>query len=467
VNLRGVKESGRAFAVPTYAFVAAVMLMLAVGFAKLAFGSGLVAESAHLQPPQVSRAAVAFLALRAFASGCTALTGVEAVSNGVPAFTEPKSRNAAATLVIMGALAVTMFAGITVLAIAGHVHMIENASFEQRTAISQIGLATFGDGPLFYFLQVATAAILILAANTAFNGFPVLASILARDGYLPRQLAHRGDRLVFSNGILVLTVLAGLLIVAFSASVTRLIQLYILGVFLSFTLSQAGMVRHWARERPVPRRKQLLNGTGAAVTGLVLVIVLATKFAQGAWIVVLAAPILFAAMKGIAAHYRMVTRELAPTASGVAMPERIHAVVLVSNLLAPTLRALAFARVMQPATLVALTVGDDDDRLAREWMDRGVPAPLVVVESPYRETVRPVLRYIRQVRREHPGDVIAVVIPEYVVAHWWEHALHNQTALRLKARLLFEPSVTVTSVPWLLNDSRPARLRRTVMASRR
>jgi amino acid transporter len=466
VNLRGVKESGRAFAVPTYAFVVAVLLMLAVGFAKILFGAGVTAESAHLDLQPTTHAAVAFLALRAFASGCTALTGVEAVSNGVPAFKEPKSRNAAGTLVAMGTLAVTMFAGITALAIAAHVHMAENATFEQRTAISQIGLATFGDGPLFYFLQAATAAILILAANTAFNGFPVLASILARDGYLPRQLSHRGDRLVFSNGIIVLTVLAGLLIVAFSASVNRLIQLYILGVFLSFTLSQAGMVRHWAREHPVPRRKQLLNGTGAVVTGLVLVIVLATKFAQGAWIVVLAAPILFATMKGIATHYRVVARELAPTASGVAMPERIHAVVLVSNVLAPTLRALAFARAMQPASLVALTAGDEDDRLGREWLERGVPAPLVVVESPYRETVRPILQYIRRLRREHPGDVIAVVIPEYVVARWWEHVLHNQTALRLKARLLFEPSVTVTSVPWLLNDSRPASLRRTVMASR-
>src|SRR5215216_5536776 len=323
MNLRGIKESGRAFAVPTYGFVAAIYLMLAVAFAKVAFGAGITAESAHYQLRQMSHTGgllTVFLALRAFASGCTALTGVEAVSNGVPAFKEPKSGNAAATLVMMGLLATTMFAGITVLALIAHVHMAESAAVEQRTAISQIGLATFGDGPLFYFLQAATAAILILAANTAFNGFPVLASILARDGYLPRQLSHRGDRLVFSNGIVVLTVLAGLLIVAFSASVTRLIQLYILGVFLSFTLSQAGMVRHWAREQPLARRKQLLNGAGAAVTGLVLVIVLVTKFAEGAWIVVLAAPILFATMKAIAAHYRTVARELAPSASGVAMP---------------------------------------------------------------------------------------------------------------------------------------------------
>jgi amino acid transporter len=466
VNLRGVRESGRAFAVPTYAFVVAVFLLICVGLAKLALGHGLTAESAAygLRPETHAGGFVlVFLVLRAFSSGCTALTGVEAVSNGVPAFAEPKSRNAAATLVIMGALAVTMFAGITALAVVAHVHMAENASqlvgvpmgYEQRTALSQLGLAAFGDGALFYFLQAATAAVLVLAANTAFNGFPLLSSVLARDGYLPHQLANRGDRLVFSNGILVLAALSAALIVSFDAQVTRLIQLYILGVFLSFTLSQAGMVRHWARQRPVPRRKQLLNGTGAVVTALVLVIVLVTKFAQGAWIVVLTAPLLFAAMKAIAQHYRHVADQLSPAASGVAMPGRVHAVVLVSNLLAPALRALAFARATAPATLVAVTVTDDpDDPLVREWRERGLPVDLVVLESPYREIVRPVIRYVRQLQREHPGDVISIVVPEYVVAHWWEHALHNQTALRLKARLRFEPSVVVTSVPWLLRPTR-------------
>ncbi|NUT54439.1 MAG: APC family permease, partial [Thermoleophilia bacterium] len=462
VNLRGVRESGRAFAVPTYAFVVAVGLLLVVGFGKLVLGDGIAAESAGLglhPETHATGVALVFLALRAFASGCTALTGVEAVSNGVPGFEEPKSRNAAATLVIMGALAVTMFAGITVLAVLADVHMAEDpaqligapAGYEQRTALGQLGLAVFGDGALFYLLQAATAAILVLAANTAFNGVPVLSSVLSRDGYLPHQLANRGDRLVFSNGILVLAALAAMLIVAFDASVTRLIQLYILGVFLSFTLSQAGMVRHWARERPVPRRKQALNGAGAAVTAVVLVIVLVTKFAQGAWIVILAAPILFAAMKAVASHYRHVAAELRPTASGVTMPGQVHAVVLVSNLLAPTLRALAFARAIAPATLAAVTVTDDpEDPLVREWQQRGMPVDLVVIESPYREIVRPTVRYVRRLRREHPGDVIAIVIPEYVVAHWWEHVLHNQTALRLKARLRFEPAVVVTSVPWLL-----------------
>jgi amino acid transporter len=391
------------------------------------------------------------------------------VSNGVPGFEPPKSRNAATTLLVMGLLATTMFAGITALALISHVHMAEDPAAlvgfhgeAQRTALSQIGLAAFGGGAMFFLLQGFTAAILILAANTAFNGFPVLSSLLGRDGYLPRQLSHRGDRLVFSNGILLLAVAASALIVAFNANVTRLIQLYILGVFLSFTLSQAGMVRHWSRtlraqaegqgDRRRIRRKQALNAAGAAVTGLVFVIVLATKFAHGAWIVVVAAPALFMAMKAVAQHYRRINAELQPTASGVALPARIHAVVLVSNLLAPTLRALAFAQATAPASLQAVKVSDEDvdDPLPREWEERGVPVPLVVIESPYREIVSPIRLYIGQLRREHPGDVISVIIPQYVVGHWWQNLLHNQSALRLKARLLFEPSVTVTSVPWVI-----------------
>jgi amino acid transporter len=471
VNLRGVRESGRAFAIPTYGFVLAVYAMLAVAFLKIGFGDGITAESAkyHLrQTAETGGLLTVFLVLRAFASGCTALTGVEAVSNGVPGFQPPKSRNAATTLLIMGVLAITMFAGITALALIAHVHMAEDtaalvgfpAGDSQRTALSQIGLATFGDGAMFFLLQGFTAAILVLAANTAFNGFPVLSSLLGRHEYLPHQLAHRGDRLVFSNGILVLAALSAVLIVAFNAEVTRLIQLYILGVFLSFTLSQAGMVRHWARElagcapaqRRTLRRKQLVNGTGAFVTGLVFVIVLITKFAAGAWIVVLAAPVIFMVMKAIATHYRQVGHELQAAPSGVALPSQVHALVLVSNLLAPTLRALAFAQATAPASIraVKVAVEGSDDPLPAEWEQRGIPVPLVVIESPYRETVRPVQLYVRQLRRDYPGDVISIIIPEYVVGHWWHNLLHNQTALRLKARLLFEPWVTVTSVPWVI-----------------
>jgi amino acid transporter len=457
MNMRGVKESGRAFAIPTYGFVLAIYAMLAVGFAKVAVGSGLTAESAHVQLQHVAHTGglfTVFLVLRAFASGCTALTGVEAVSNGVPAFEEPKSRNAAATLVMMALLATTMFAGITALALLSHVHMAEGLT-TQKTALSQVALASFGQTLPFYLLQGFTAAILILAANTAFNGFPVLASLLGRDHYLPHQLSHRGDRLVFSNGIVLLAIVASLLIVAFDAQVARLIQLYILGVFLSFTLSQLGMVRHWSRQpnARLLRRKQAINATGAAVTAVVFVIVLVTKFAQGAWIVVLTAPILFLGMKAIARHYHAVEHELSPTASGVALPGRIHSVVLISNLLAPALRALAFAQATSPASVRAVKVvtDDADDGLARDWEERGMPLPLVLIESPFRETIRPIRRYVRQLRRENPGDVISIVIPEYVVAHWWQNLLHNQTALRLKGRLLFEPSVTVTSVPWVLD----------------
>jgi amino acid transporter len=476
-NLRGIKEAGRAFAIPTYGFVLSILLLLAVGFARAAFGDGLTAESAdyHLRAAtDTGGLLTVFLVLRAFASGCTALTGVEAVSNGVPAFEPPKSRNAATTLLSMGGLAIAMFAGITALALMANVHMAENPAdliglptgAEQKTALSQLGLAAFGDTAPFYLLQGFTAAILILAANTAFNGFPVLTSLLGRDNYLPHQLANRGDRLVFSNGIVLLALVAGALIVAFDAEVTRLIQLYILGVFLSFTLSQAGMVRHWADEirsanagaRSGLRRKQFVNGLGAVATALVFVIVLVTKFAQGAWIVVLAAPFLFMAMKSVSRHYSSVVADLSPSAAGVELPAQTHSVVLVSNLLTPTLRALAFADATSPASLRAVHVATDDGdhALARAWEERQVPVPLVVIESPYRETVRPVLRYVRQLRRENPGDVISIVIPEYVVTHWWQNVLHNQTALRLKGRLLFEPQVAVTSVPWTLGRRGPA-----------
>ncbi|HEX5900714.1 MAG TPA: APC family permease [Solirubrobacteraceae bacterium] len=461
-NLRGSKESGRLFAIPTYGFVLIVFAMLAVGFGKELFGSGISAESAPYHLRHVAHTGgllTVFLVLRAFASGCTALTGVEAVSNGVPAFEPPKSRNAAATLAIMGSLAIAMFVGITILAVLSHVHMAEDPANlvgfhgEQRTALSQIAIASFGQTVPFYVLNAFTAAVLILAANTAFNGFPVLASLLGRDQFLPHQLAHRGDRLVFSNGIVLLAGVASILIVVFDASVTRLIQLYILGVFVSFTLSQAGMVRHWTRERDTPgvRKKQLINLSGAIATGVVFVIVLVTKFAEGAWIVVLLAPVLFMTMKAVRRHYERVGAQLAPAAAGVALPGRIHAVVLVSNLLAPTLRALAFAQAMAPESVRAVHVAaEESDALPRDWEERGIPIALVVLESPFRETIRPVRQYVRGLRRENPGDVISIVIPEYLVARWWQHVLHNQTALRLKSRLLFEPSVTVTSVPWVL-----------------
>jgi amino acid transporter len=476
VNLRGVKESGRAFAIPTYGFIAVVLLLLAVGLGKSLLGHPATAESAGWGVQKVHETGgllTVFLALRALASGCTALTGVEAVSNGVPSFREPKSRNAATTLAVMGGLAIVMFAGITALAVTAKVHMAEDpanllgapAGHVQRTALSQIGLAVFGGGPLFLLLQAFTAAILVLAANTAYNGFPTLTSLLSRDGYLPRQLGKRGDRLVFSNGIVVLALLAGLLVAAFDADVTKLIQLYIIGVFVSFTLSQWGMVRHWSRflldvvdpaERRRTRRSQLVNGLGAASTGLVLVIVLLTKFVHGAWIVTVAMPLLFLLMQRIHGYYERVALELRPTPGGVPLPSRIHGVVPVSKLHEPTLRALAFARATRPYDLEAVTVRVDPEETAQlecQWMDRGLPVPLRVLDSPYREITRPLLEHVKHIRLESPRDVVCVFIPEYVVGHWWEQLLHNQSALRLKGRLLFQPHVMVTSVPWQLQSS--------------
>ncbi len=483
-NLRGVRESGRAFAVPTYLFVAGVLFMILTGLLRWAVGAGPVAESADwsIEPEpgygSLAGLALVFFALRAFSSGCTALTGVEAIANGVPAFREPKSRNAATTLAAMGALAITMFAGITALALISKVRYAENtcdlvgfpgdcATDPQRTVVAQVAAAVFGgDSSIgFFYIQAATALILILAANTAFNGFPLLGSVLAQDRYLPRQLHTRGDRLVFSNGILLLAGFAGLLIYAFDAEVTRLIQLYIIGVFTSFTLGQWGMVRHWNRllrtERdPEERRRMIrsraINATGGALTGLVLVIVTITKFALGAWIVVVAMPVIFLTMRGINRHYTAVAVELVPEDEGMLLPSRVHAVVLVSKLHKPTLRALAYARATRPDTLTALTVNVDDAEtrsLQTEWDRLGISVPLTIVESPYREITRPVLDFVKRLRRESPRDVVTVFIPEYVVGRWWEQLLHNQSALRLKTRLLFTPGVMVTNVPWQLQSS--------------
>jgi amino acid transporter len=481
INLRGVRESGRAFALPTYLFVVGVGVMIAVGLGEAALGAPPVAESAHYQvkPEQVGLTSIAlvFLVLRAFSSGCTALTGVEAISNGVPAFRPPKSANAGRTMVVMGVLAITMFSGITALSLIADVRVAEHTcdligfpgdcrSEPQRTVIAQIAAAVFGgsDSLGFYYLQASAALILILAANTAFNGFPMLTSILAQDRYLPRQLHTRGDRLALSNGIVLLAVIAAALIYLFDGSATRLIQLYILGVFTSFTLSQAGMVRHWntllaATTDPAQRRKmhryRLVNGLGACMTALVLVVVLITKFTHGAYLVVIAIPAMYLVMRSINWHYGQVREEL-ELDEQLVLPSRVHAVVLVSTLHKPTMRALAFARATRPDTLTALHVEVDEAEtraLQREWEAHGIDVPLKVIESPYREITRPVIDHVKRLRRESPRDVVCVYIPEYVVGHWWENVLHNQSALRLKSRLLFEPGVMVTSVPWQLRSS--------------
>ncbi len=494
MNLRGVRESGTTFAVPTYCFMAAVLGMSLWGLFRWTQGDLPQAESASWtllpgpsHPNGLAGLAGAFLILRAFSSGCAALTGVEAISNGVPAFRRPKSRNAATTLLLLGSVAVTMMLSIILLSRATGLQLADYDSGARLvdggrvihpddvpTVIGQLGRAVFSDfPPAFYFLAAATGIILVLAANTAFNGFPVLGSILARDGYLPRQLHTRGDRLAFSNGIVSLAGLAIVLIIAFDAEVTRLIQLYIVGVFVSFTTSQTGMVRHWTRllrtERDPARRRQMvrsrvINATGLTITGIVLVVVLLTKFTRGAWIALAAMAVIFLIMRRIRGHYDAVARELVAAESPEQhmLPSRVHAIVLVSKVHKPTLRALAYARAARPSTLEALTVDVDEEetqRLQEEWDERGIPVPLKVIDSPYREITKPVVDYVRGLRRDSPRDIVTVYIPEYVVGHWWETLLHNQSALRLKSRLLFTPGVMAVSVPWQLQSSRAAERR--------
>ncbi len=493
MNLRGVKESGKLFAIPTYVFVTGVFLMIAWGaFRGLVLDDTMRAPTAdyEIKPEHQGLAgfALVFLLLRAFSSGCAALTGVEAISNGVPAFRKPKSRNAASTLTLMGALAVTMFCGIIALAMVTKVRMAEypgkdlfhdgvpvGADYVQDPVISQVAEAVFGHGSLlFMILAAATALVLFLAANTAYNGFPLLGSILAQDRYLPRQLHTRGDRLAFSNGIVLLAGAAALLVVIYGADSTRLIQLYIVGVFVSFTLSQIGMVRHWNRhlasEKDPNKRRHMIrsraiNTFGAFFTGLVLVVVLVTKFTHGAWVALLGMCIFYVTMTAIRRHYDRVAEEIAApeTPDDDSMrPSRVHSIVLVSKIHRPTLRALAYAKLMRSNTLEALSINVDPAEtkaLKEEWERRGITVPLKVLDSPYREITRPIIEYVKNLRRESPRDVVSVVIPEYVVGHWYEHLLHNQSALRLKGRLLFTPGVMVTSVPYQLDSSEAAKKR--------
>ncbi|MGX7670912.1 APC family permease [Plantactinospora sp. DSM 117369] len=476
INLRGLRESGTAFAIPTYGFMIVIIGMILTGLIRIfVLGHDLRAPSADLmvsaEHANLTAFAMAFLLLRAFSSGCAALTGVEAISNGVPAFKPPKSRNAATTLLLLGSVAIVMIMGIIWLSRLTGLQFMENPArqlehgpvdYVQKTVTVQLGQAIFGSGILLFVVAGATALILFLAANTAFNGFPVLGSILAQDRYLPRQLHTRGDRLAFSNGIVFLALTAILLIVAFQAEVTRLIQLYIVGVFVSFTLSQAGMIRHWNRmlrtERdPVVRRRMVrsraINAFGMGLTGAVLVVVLITKFLLGAWIAIAAMAVIYAMMLGIRRHYDRIAAELTPAEGRPVLPARNHAIVLVSKVHQPTLRAVAYAQATRPDTLTALTVNVDeaDTRAVQaEWERHGVTVPLTVIDSPYREITRPILDFVASARRESPRDVVTVFIPEYVVGHWWENLLHNQSALRIKGRLLFEPGVMVTSVPWQL-----------------
>lgn len=491
LNLRGVRESGTFFAVPTYLFMVAILGMCAYGLMRLLAGDLPDAESAQLQiQPQegwegpLTQVALFFLLARAFSSGCAALTGVEAISNGVPAFQRPKSRNAATTLLLLGLIAISMMMSVIVLAKQMSIRYVDPheldrlqtaaggalpEGYEQHPVISQIAAGVFDHFPPgFYFVVSVTGVILVLAANTAFNGFPVLGSILAQDGLAPRSLGSRGDRLAYSNGIVFLAVMSMLLIWAFDAETTKLIQLYIVGVFVSFNLSQLGMIRHWTRhlrtERdPAERRRMMrsraINTFGLGLTAVVLVIVLLTKFLAGAWITIIAMGFFFMVMQGIAKHYDRVELELAADEQDKVMPTRVHAIVLTSKLHKPTLRALAFAKATRPNALEAIYVSTDPvatAKLMEEWDERHIDVPLKVLHSPYREVTRPIVQYAQEIRKSNPRGVVAVYIPEYVVGRWWEQLLHNQTALRLKGRLLFAPGVMVISVPYQLRSSRIA-----------
>lgn len=488
MNLRGVRESGAFFAFPTYVFMGSVLLMIGVGlFRILVLGQPLASETAHLMvvapdgaQDAVGWALVAVIA-RAFSSGCAALTGVEAISNGVPAFREPKSRHAASVLGLLGALAVTMVLGIMVLAHLTRVHLIDELTGAHYvdpdgntihtaavTVIGQLSRVVFGDWfqPAFYIVVTATMLILFLAANTAFNGFPSLANILARDGYLPKQLHSRGDRLAFSNGIISLAVTAMALVWVFDASVTALIQLYVVGVFISFTLGQSGMVRHWNRalvgetdrvQRRRMRRSRAVNGTGAALTGLVLLVVLVSKFTHGAWMALVAMAAMYSLMTLINRHYRTVADEVAlRDDSDRALPSRVRAVVLVQEVNLPTAKAIYFAKAGHSSSLSAVVVAVDNDAtsaVVRAWDAEDFGVRLTVVASPYREITGPFIRYVSELRTSNPRDVVAVYIPEYVVGHWWEAILHNQTALFIRTRLHFMSGVMVISVPYQLRSS--------------
>lgn len=444
-NLRGVKESGKLFAGPTYFFIFMMFVLIVVGAAKIV---------THGVPPQPSAIAGVgtvslFIILRAFSSGCTAMTGVEAISNGVPAFRPPEAKNAATTLTWMAGILVTLFLGVSIL---GH---ICGTIPGQETVLSQIGRSVFGSNILYYMLQVSTAGILVLAANTSYADFPRLASLLGRDGFVPRQFANRGDRLVFSNGILILGLLAGVLIVIFEGDTHRLIPLYAVGVFLSFTLSQAGMVKHWFKLKTTSwRRNSVVNGIGAIATGVVLLVVGATKFVLGAWVVILLIPIAVLGFIVIHRHYATIAKQL--SLEGVnsrdIRPRHNTVIVLISGIHRPVISALMYAKSLSN-DVTAVYVNIDDattERIKSKWKEWGSGVPLKVLESPYRSITGPLLDYIEKVDEERHDDIVTIVLPEFVTARWWHQFLHNQTALLIKGAMLFRKNKVVVSVPFHL-----------------
>jgi amino acid transporter len=453
-NLRGLKESARVFAIPTYVYVASLAGLIGYGLFRSFTGDleplAPVAEryDEFTEGGTLLTGVTLYALMRAFSSGAVALTGVEAISNGVPAFRKPEAKNAATTLVWMGLILATAFFGISVLA-----HRLQPTLSDDETVLSIIAGAVWGDGSFFYFLfQAATAGILLLAANTAFAGFPQIASILSRDGYLPRQLHNRGDRLVFSNGIIALSVIAGLLIVAFGGVTTALIPLYAVGVFCGFTLAQSGMCRYHQREREAGwKRGYVINLVGAITTGLVLLVVVVSKFTIGAWIPVVVIPVIAYVLTRVKRHYVRVEKALALGDSYRSRRHTHTVVVLVGRVHRATMAALTYARSLAPDRLVALSVvveGDEAERVQAQWETYDIPVPLQILSSPYRELTQPVLEYLDELDAEHDNDIITVILPEFVLTKWWEQLLHNQSALMLKGRLLFRRNTVVVSVPY-------------------
>ncbi len=450
-NLRGVRESGRVFAIPTYAFVASYVLM--IGWGTVVWLQGGYTPGGPPTPPAAAgrEELTLFLALRAFASGCVALTGIEAVSNGVPAFRPPEARNARQVLVMLGTILIILFIGITFLA-----NVFGLAPAEQETINSQLARRVFGgDNLLYYFVQAMTTLILVLAANTSFADFPRLSSFMARDRFMPRQFSNRGDRLAFSNGIIILALLSALLLAVFRADTHALIPLYAVGVFVSFTLSQIGMVRYWFRERgPRWPARATLNGLGALATGIVTLIIATTKFTHGAWIVILLIPCLVLFLLGIHRHYVEVARQLSiEMVEPDEPPPPTHIVlVLVGDVHRGILGAVRYARAISSTTRGVYVEIDPDAtrRMEDRWANRMSGVPLVVLRSPYRSVVRALLDYLDQLQQQVPDLVITIILPEFVPARWWQHLLHNQTALLIKGALLFRRGVIVTDVPYHL-----------------
>lgn len=479
MNLRGVREASKAFAIPTYAFIVSVAVMVVTGFIRFGLGHPPVAETAQYPVHQLAdptHAALILLVLRAFSSGCSALTGVEAISNGVPAFRKPKYKNAQKTLVAMGTIAVTLFVGLTAMALMTRVHYVQDpcdlvglkqcSTWDQPSLISQIAAAVFGNGSIFFFIiQVATAIVLLLAANTAFNGFPLLGSVLARDGYMPKSLGNRGDRLVYSNGMIILALFAALIVIVFDANVTGLIQLYIIGVFVSFTVGQIGMIVHWRRiiksntpraEKAGAYRGLVINTMGACLTATVLIIVTITKFTHGAWVVFVAMPIFYGAMMRIHYYYRQVAEEVKVDGETVFGNPGDHAIVLVHTVNKPALKALDYAIAAKHPTLEAIHVAVNEQKMLKvrhDWKAAKIKLPLRVLPSPYRDVAGPLIQYIKERRALHGPEVISIYMPIYIVGHWWERLLHNRRARQIRQRLLLQHGVATVLVPWQLRSS--------------